>query len=144
MTAKPRARGLTVDEARQRRDELYAALNAGRSTEDPAYAWTYGERQPDRDCYSLATSYTDDDRRDIEVTAHHWPIDLERRFVAMYGKHDPESRWSYAVPAGVEVRSDEPEGWAGDRDLKPGNVPPADQTSMPWAAQPARSRRRAA
>ncbi len=99
----------------QRAAELYAALNVGVAPDDPAHVHTYGERTPDRDYFSLWTRYTDDRRREIEVVAYHDTLDLFRRYVATYGPHTPTCRWAYAVPAGVEIATDEPEGWTGWR-----------------------------
>ena len=121
MTTAKR-RPLTIDEVHERRDQLLVDLRAGISTDDPAYAWTHGERLPERDCYSLPTNWTDDTRTAIRPVAYHWPFDLEQRFRATYGKHDPTSWWAYEVPPGVEVATDEPEGWEGWRLIPPGQL----------------------
>jgi hypothetical protein len=99
----------------RRRDELLAAMRAGVDPSSPAYPWTYGERQPDRDYFSLWIHYDGPARSDVRFIAHHTSMELERRFRVMYGAHHPGCLWAYQPPVGVEVRTDEPEGWQGWR-----------------------------
>lgn len=111
MPTPARHRPLTADDVQRRAAELYAALNIGLADDSPARVYTYGERQPERDHFDLWIEWTDASHTDVKAVAYHDAIDEHRRFVGVYGRRDPACRWAYAVPAGVPIETDEPEGW---------------------------------
>jgi hypothetical protein len=115
LTRKPSTFERDLAFAERRRAELLTELRAGVDPASPAYVWTYGERQPERDCFGVGLRWRDRERTDVELAADHWPFDLEQKFRVMYGAHDPRCWWAYQVPAGAVVTTDEPEGWQGWR-----------------------------
>jgi hypothetical protein len=58
-----------------------------------AGSFSYGEKLPERDHYDLYL------RRDGTVVAYAVSMELERKFLAVYGKHEPTCRWAYEPPA---------------------------------------------
>lgn len=54
---------------------------------------TFGEAQPERDYFDVYLN------RDGSIVAYATSMELERKYLAMYGKHDPQARWAYEPPA---------------------------------------------
>lgn len=75
-----------VDRAIVRKAELLAS--------DPSIK-RHGDEAPTRDYYSIHLH-----REDYGggFVAYHTPWQQEQRFLALYGKHDPDSIWSYEAP----------------------------------------------
>ncbi len=59
----------------------------------------HGDEQPTREYYSISLH-----REDCGggFVAHLMEWDLELRFRAIYGRHDPDSLWSYEAPKGAK------------------------------------------
>ena len=82
--------------------------------------WTYGESEPDRDHFTVWVRYVLPGRFDLELAARHWPIELQRRYVALYARPDEplpgrHTLWCYEPPAGMRIETSEPDGWNGWR-----------------------------
>jgi hypothetical protein len=99
-------------EIADRRAELAAELRAS------GKAWTYADRQPERDHYRLWHRWTDE-RTAIGLTATHTPMSQHRRYEALYGAHTPACWWCYELPPGVEAATEEPDGWATRMEATP-------------------------
>lgn len=74
-------------------------FNAGKTEDDPTWIWSFAERapEPEREHYDLFVC------RDNTVIAYRTSMELERKYLAMYGKHPATLCWAYELPAGVEV-----------------------------------------